>query len=79
MSLDQQLAEQFKCEKCQNRGAQVKRIATTGTGLSKMFDIQNNTFVMVSCQTCGYTEVYNPDILERRSDVGTILDILFGG
>ena len=44
-----------------------------------MFDIQNNTFVMLSCQTCGYTEVYNPDILEQRSDVGTILDILFGG
>lgn len=79
MSLDQQLAQHFKCSKCQNRDAQVKRIATTGTGLSKMFDIQNNTFIMVSCKNCGYTEVYNPEILERKSNLGNILDVIFGG
>lgn len=79
MTLDQRLAEQFLCVKCNNRGAKVKRIATTGTGLSKMFDIQNNTFIAVSCHYCGYTEIYNPEILEGRDDAGTILDILFGG
>jgi uncharacterized protein len=78
MSLDDQLASRFKCAKCQSVGARVKRISTAGSGLSKLFDIQHNQFVMVSCSHCGYTEVYNPEVLEGKRHLGTILDILFG-
>ncbi|NOU90570.1 hypothetical protein GC102_33265 [Paenibacillus sp. LMG 31460] len=48
--------------------------------LSKMFDIQNNHFLFVSCENCGYVEVYNPNVLEGKSrgQLGTVLDILFG-
>lgn len=79
MSIDEQIAERFRCPKCATVGAFVKRFAATGTGLSKMFDIQHNEFIAVSCQRCGFTELYNPDILESRSGTGDILDILFGG
>ncbi len=52
----------------------------TGTGLSKMFDIQHNHFLFVSCEGCGYVEVYDPSVLEGKSrgELGTVLDILFG-
>ena len=52
-----------------------KEIAMTGTGLSKMFDIQNNQFVVVYCRKCGYSEFYN----KEASAGPNILDLFFGG
>ncbi|MBB3129598.1 putative nucleic-acid-binding Zn-ribbon protein [Paenibacillus rhizosphaerae] len=51
----------------------------TGTGLSKMFEIQHIHYLFVSCKHCGNVEVFNPDILEgkNKGQLGTILDILF--
>jgi predicted nucleic-acid-binding Zn-ribbon protein len=76
--LDDALAEWFACPKCRNQGAQVKRFAATGAGLSRMFDIEHNVFIAVSCRECGRTEIYNPEILENKENLATILDILFG-
>jgi len=77
MKLEEQLATRFKCTKCGHFGAKVKRIATTGSGLSKLFDIQHNHYLAVSCNNCGFTEIYNPEMLEDKRTLGTILDILF--
>ena len=78
LTLDERLAEKFVCGRCNQRGAHAKRIAATGTGLSKVFDIQHNQFICLSCKSCGFTEFYNPDILEGKRNLGTILDLLFG-
>lgn len=78
MSLEDQMAMRFKCAKCENRGARTKRIATSGAGLSKLLDIQHNQFIALSCNNCGYTEVYNPEVLEGKRQLGNILDLLFG-
>ncbi|MEM8884977.1 MAG: zinc ribbon domain-containing protein [Planctomycetota bacterium] len=79
MDLDAQIASRFRCPKCNERGATTKRIATTGTGLSKLFDIQHNRFIAVTCRSCGFTELYNPDVLEKKSRVSDVLDVIFGG
>ena len=79
MKLEDRIAQRFVCSKCSSSGATVKRIAASGTGLSRMFDIQHNTFVAASCRNCGYTEIYNPEVLEGKDRAGAILDILFGG
>ncbi len=78
-SADEMLATRFVCGKCKARGGTTKRIATTGTGFSKLFDIQHNRFVAVSCKNCGYTELYNPEILEGKDRLGDVMDVLFGG
>jgi uncharacterized protein len=78
MKLEEQFASRFKCAKCGGSGAVTKRIAATGTGVSKLFDIEHNQFVTVSCNGCGYTEVYNPEILEGKRNLGSVLDVLFG-
>lgn len=63
------------CIKCGSKDADTKEVAMTGTGLSKMFDIQKNEFVVVFCNKCGYSEFYN-----RESSTGSnILDLFFGG
>jgi len=79
MSLEDQFALRFVCVKCDSSGAVTKRISASGTGISKLFDIQHNQFIAVSCRGCGYTEIYNPEVLEGKRHLGSILDVLFGG
>jgi len=79
MSLEDQIASRFVCSKCKGHGAAVKRISAAGTGISKLLDIQHNQFITASCRNCGYTEIYNPEPLEGKRHLGSILDVLFGG
>lgn len=60
------------CPKCGHSETEIDEIATSGTGLSKMFDIQNRSFKVVSCTNCGYSELY-----KGRSS-GDIVDIFLG-
>ena len=79
MSLEDQLSVRFRCAKCDASGAVVKRISAAGSGLSKILDIQHNQFIAASCRNCGFTEIYNPEVLEGKRQLGNILDVLFGG
>ncbi len=78
--IEDAIQERFKCSKCGGHTCHTKEVAMTGTGLSKLLDIQHNHYLFVSCGTCGYVEIYNPKILEGKSrgQLGTVLDILFG-
>lgn len=62
------------CMKCGSTDAESKEVAMTGTGLSKMFDIQNNQFLVVYCKKCGYSEFYN----KKASAGSNVLDMFFG-
>ncbi|WP_100012808.1 zinc ribbon domain-containing protein [Lentibacillus sediminis] len=62
------------CIKCGGIEADSKEVAMTGTGLSKMFDVQNNQFVVVYCKNCGYSEFYN----KQSSKGSNITDLFFG-
>ncbi|WP_433623082.1 zinc ribbon domain-containing protein [Halomicrococcus sp. NG-SE-24] len=62
------------CPKCGYASASTDTISTTGGGLSKMFDIQTKKFTVVSCDNCGYSELYR-DVRNRGSDV---VDVFFG-
>lgn len=62
------------CIKCGGTRAEQKEVAMTGTGLSKIFDVQHNQFLVVYCTDCGYSEFYN-----KSSSTGSnILDLFFG-
>jgi len=63
------------CIKCGSRDTGQKEVAMTGTGLSKLFDVQHNTFIVVFCKKCGYSEFYN----KKSSTSSNILDLFFGG
>ena len=76
--VEKEIASRFKCTKCGNTGARVKSLAMTGTGISRFLDVQHNRYIFASCNNCGYTEVFNLDILSGSKDkVGNILDIIF--
>jgi len=62
------------CPKCGHNEVEVGSMSATGSGLSKMFDIQTNKFKTVTCAGCGYTELYR-DVGSTSSD---LVDIFFG-
>jgi predicted nucleic-acid-binding Zn-ribbon protein len=75
--VDELLAREFVCARCEHKGAHVERLAMSGTGISRLFEVQPYRYAFVSCTHCGYTEVYNLRTLEGKDDLGTFLDILF--
>jgi predicted nucleic-acid-binding Zn-ribbon protein len=62
------------CPKCGHAEVDIGEISTTGSGLSKMFDVQTNKFSVVSCTNCGYSELYR-DVGSQSSD---FVDIFLG-
>ncbi len=61
----------YKCPKCNNRSFETDSIATTGSGWSKIFDLQNRKFHVISCANCGYCEMYKGG---RSRSITQILD-----
>lgn len=71
------LAREFVCSRCNRQGAHVERLSMSGTGISRLFEVQPYRYAFVSCQNCGYTEVFNLRMLEGKDDLGTFIDVLF--
>ena len=74
MSESPRSGDERGCPKCGHGDASVGSISTTGSGLSKMFDVQTNKFRTVTCTNCGYTELYK-DVGSSGSD---LVDVFFG-
>ena len=76
--LEDQIGARFVCSKCKNSQAKVRRFAATGSGITRFIDWQHNEFISVSCNKCGYTEMYDPEVFRDKSKVTNVLDLLFG-
>lgn len=77
-ALEEQIGARFACSKCKNSSSRIRRFAATGSGLSRFVDWQHNEFLSVSCERCGFTEIYDPRVFQDKSRVTEILDLLFG-
>ncbi len=64
---------EYSCGKCDSTSFEEGKISTTGSGLSKFFNMQNNRFVTISCTKCGYTELFKGD---KSGVLANILDII---
>ena len=76
-TVEQQLSSAFRCPKCHQSGAHVEQLAMSGTGISRLFEIQPYRYAFASCNNCGFTEIYNLSTLQGKDDLGTFLEILF--
>ena len=61
----------YSCMKCSGTQYKTGQLRTTGSGLSRFFNIQNQKYATISCTGCGYTELYRLD----GSGLGNILDL----
>jgi hypothetical protein len=76
-TIQQKLSEAFVCAKCHAKGAHVEELAMSGTGISRLLEIQPYRFAFVSCNNCGYTEVYDLKVLAGKDNLGNLLEVLF--
>mgnify|MGYP000053041320 CR=1 FL=1 len=65
-------SDETGCPKCGHGETEIDEIATSGTGLSKMFDVQNRSFKVVTCANCGYSELY------KGTSSGNMVDLFLG-
>ncbi len=78
-NLEQLLAENFVCAKCGQQAGRVKTLAMSGTGLTRWFDLQPHKYLFVSCENCGYTEVYDTKVLREKEDPAQVMETIFKG
>ncbi|MCL0099838.1 zinc ribbon domain-containing protein [Dehalococcoidia bacterium] len=64
---------QYSCEKCHSTGYKTGEIRTTGSGLSRFLNLQNQKFTAISCDKCGYTDLFRTD---GGGKIGNIFDVL---
>ena len=64
---------QYSCIKCSGTSYKAGEIRTTGSGISRFLNLQNQKFATLSCTGCGYTELYR---LDASGAIGNIFDIL---
>jgi uncharacterized protein len=57
--VERQLGERFIRAKCKEHGGTVQRLAMSGTGISRLLEIQAYRYAFVYCGHCGTTEVFN--------------------
>ena len=64
---------QYKCTRCGSFEYEKGEIRTTGAGLSRFLNYQNQKFGTLSCKECGFTELYR---LDASGKMGSLFDIL---
>ncbi len=67
--------ENWQCLKCRHREFETDTMRATGGIFSRVFDVQNRKFTMVTCQRCHFTELYRAP----SSMLGNIFDFFAGG
>lgn len=66
--------KQYICAKCGCQSYTSDQFQATGGNFAKIFDVQNKKFITISCNQCGYTELYRADTTAGWN----VLDFLFG-
>ena len=61
----------YFCNKCQGTEYRAGEIRTTGSGITRFLNIQNQKYGTISCAICGYTELYRLD----GGGIGNILQL----
>ena len=63
----------FFCTKCGGTTCEMGEIRTTGSGISRFLNLQNQKFGFMACEACGCSEFYRMD---DKEGLGMVFDIL---
>lgn len=74
---DAKLSRLYRCDRCRSYGAKVRRIATTGKGLTRMMDWKVHEFIVASCLYCGLIQQFDPSIVDQEARGWTLADFFF--
>ena len=62
----------YKCSKCESLEAETGQIRTTGDGLSRYMNLQNQKFGFIACTNCGFCEFYRNNAKDKGSPLVAI-------
>ncbi len=65
----------FSCPECGGQSAETGAIRTTGAGLTRFLNMQNQRFTYISCSACGFCKFFKG---KPSGPLGNILDLLAG-
>ena len=65
---------QWVSPKCGCNAFEQDQFQATGGAFAKAFDVQNKKFIVISCRSCGFSELYKA----KSSTVGNVADFIFG-
>lgn len=71
---DSRPRNQWVCPKCGCNAFEQDQFQATGGAFAKAFDVQNKKFIVISCRSCGFSELYKA----KSSTVGNVADFFFG-
>ena len=71
---DSRPRNQWVCPKCGCNAFEQDQFQATGGAFAKAFDVQNKKFIVISCRSCGFSELYKA----KSSTVGNVADFLLG-
>ena len=60
---------EYTCDKCGSKRYDAGELRTTGSGLSRFLNLQNQKYATIACTECGFTELYRMDGGGRAADV----------
>lgn len=63
--------QHYECAKCRATEFETGEIRTTGSGLTRFLNVQNQKYSTVACKECGFTEIYK---LDGRG-IGNVFDL----
>ena len=63
----------YVCVKCSGNEYDVDEIRTTGSGISRFLNMQNQKFAAITCKKCTYVEFYR---LGSGGPLGKVFDFL---
>ncbi|WP_224269679.1 zinc ribbon domain-containing protein [Haloprofundus salinisoli] len=63
------------CGKCGGDDAAVGKVATTSPGSSTLLGVEDQTYHVVTCTNCGYSEFY--DAFVQPDDEASLVDQFF--
>ena len=55
----EKISENYKCQKCRNTSAIVKKVHLPESSLKSLLPIGSGRYVFLICSLCGYTEIYD--------------------
>ena len=65
--------KKYSCIKCKGSEYASGELRTTGSGITRILNLQNQRYQTISCSNCGYTELYKKG---GGGLGGNILDVL---
>ncbi|MEW4564271.1 zinc ribbon domain-containing protein [Bremerella sp. JC770] len=76
-SFEEDLALNYRCDRCRSYGAKVKRVASTGAGLTRILNWQLHEFIVASCLYCGLVQHFDASIVGKEQKAWRLADLFF--